>query len=174
MVLLPAAVPTIPAYRCLVPVESAEQAQSRQTAQKGRAARLARWFRHGRALLGRRALPPRFFAQLGLGSAVEREVCRQQRQVPVAWVSPARLVSARVVLLRVTAVPVEATLGMQARRTATVTKTARVTARVVKAAWAILARSRAAPKLVSPGVSPSRAERPAPAKAALSVCRAGP
>jgi hypothetical protein len=107
MVLLPAvAVPMLLAYRCLVPVDSAGRAQSRQSA---RAARLAQWFLHGRGPLGRRVLPPRFFAQLGLGSTIEREVCRQQRHVPVARMSSVRLVSARVMLLRVTAVPVEAT-----------------------------------------------------------------
>ena len=165
MVLLqPAAVLALPAYQCLVRVESAEQAQSRQAA---RGAQLAWWFRHGRSQLGRSAGRPRFVAQLGLGSAVEREVCQRngmQRQVPVARMSAVRLVSARVMLLRVTAVPVKVTWGLSAR----------MTARVVKATRAILTRTSAAPTLVPPGVSPSRVEIPAQANAPPSACRAGP
>jgi hypothetical protein len=165
MVLLPAAaVLTLPAYQCLVRVECLEQSQSRQAA---RAAHLAWWFRHGRSQLGRSAGPLRFVAQLGLGSAIEREVCGRnwmQGQVPMARMSAVRLVSARVMLLRVTAVPVEATWGVPAR----------MTARVVKAVRAILTRTSAAPTLVPPGVSPSRVGRPAQVKALPSVCRAGP
>jgi hypothetical protein len=164
MVLIPAAVLTPPAYQCLVWVESLGQAQSRQAA---RAAHLAWWFRHGRSQSGRSAGPPRFVAQLGLGSAIEREVCRRnwmQGQVPMARMSAVRLVSARVLLLRVTAVPVEAPWGVLAR----------MTARVVKGVRAILTRTSAAPTLVLPGVSPFRVGRPAQVKALPSACRAGP
>jgi hypothetical protein len=87
-----------------------------------------------------------------------------QRQVPVARMSAVRLVSARVMLLRVTAVPVKVTWGLSAR----------MTARVVKATRAILTRTSAAPTLVPPGVSPSRVEIPAQANAPPSACRAGP
>jgi hypothetical protein len=164
MVLPPrAAVLTQPAYQGLVQVQSAEQAQSRQVE---RAAQLG-WFRHGRLKLGRSAGLPPFVAQLGLGSAIEREVCPRnwmQRQAPVARMRAMRLVSARVMLLRVTAVPVDATWAMPPR----------MTAGVVKAARAILTRTRAAATLVTPRVSPARVERPAQAKALPSACRAGP
>jgi hypothetical protein len=181
MVLLPAAVLTLPAYQCLVQVESAEQGRGRQLA---RAAQLAWWFRHGRSQLARCAGPPRVGAQLGLGSAIEREVCRRkgmQRQPPVARMSAVRLVSARVMLLWVTAVPVEATWAMPVRMTARVVKTARTILTRTSAAQAILTRATltrtiAAPAaaLVLPGVSPSRVERPAQAKAPVSACRAVP
>jgi hypothetical protein len=181
MVLLPAAVLTLPVYQCLVRVESAEQAQSRQAA---RAVQLAWWFLRGRSQLGRSS-GPRFVAQLGLGSAVEREVCWRngmQRRVPVARMSAVRPVSARVMLLRVTAaVPVGASHKMHGnpRRENPLEATwgipAPMTARVVKATRVILIRTSAAPTLVLPGVSPSRVvERPAQAEAPPSACRAGP
>ena len=73
LVSLPAAaVLTLPAYRCLVQVESAEQVQGRQAP---RAARLAWRFRRGCSQLGRSAGLLRFVAPLGLGSEVE-EACR--------------------------------------------------------------------------------------------------
>jgi hypothetical protein len=167
MVLLPtaAALLTLPAYQCLIRVESADQAQSRQAA---RAAQLAWWLRHGRSQLGRCAGSPRFVAQLGRGPAIEREVGRRnwmQRQVPVGRMSAVRLVSARVTLLRVAAVPVEE---------ATWAIPARMSAKLMKAAEAILTRTRAATALALPGVSPSRVERPARAKEPPSGRRAGP
>jgi len=165
MVLLPAAVLRLPAYQCLVRVDSAEQAQSRQAARA-----LAWWFRHGRSQLGRCGGPPCFVAQLelGVGSAIEREVWRRtgmQRQVPVARKSAVRLVA---MLLRVTAVPVAATWVILARMTASPVK-----ARLVKPPPVTLTRTRAAPTRVPPGVPRSRVERPQ-AKAPPSACRAGP
>jgi hypothetical protein len=83
MVLVRVAVLTLPAYQCLVRVDSAEPALCRQLA---RVAQLARRFRLGRSQLRRSAGPRRFAAQLELGSAIEREVRRRngmQRQVPV-------------------------------------------------------------------------------------------
>ena len=75
MVLFPAAaVLTQPAYPCLVRVESVDPAQSRQAE---RAAQLVWWIRHGRSELVRSAAQPGFVAQRGLGSAIEREVCRR-------------------------------------------------------------------------------------------------
>jgi hypothetical protein len=123
MVLLPAVVLKLPAYQCLVGVESAEQAQSRQAA---RVAQLAR-------------------------------------------MSAVRLVSARVMLLRVSAVPVE-TWGLPARLSAlpvgaTWGLPARMTAGAAKAARAILTRTGPAPTLVPLGVSPPRVERPSQPKA---------
>ena len=74
LVLLPAAVVlTLPAYQCLELAGPSEQAQSRQAE---RAAQLARWSWHCRSQLGRSAGPLRFVAQLVLGSAIERQVCR--------------------------------------------------------------------------------------------------
>ena len=69
VVLLRAAALMLPAYQCLVWVESAEQARCRQVA---RAAHLAWWFRLGRSPFGRSAGAQRFVAQLELGSAIER------------------------------------------------------------------------------------------------------
>jgi hypothetical protein len=113
-----------------------------------------------------------------------------QRQVPVARMSAVPLVSARVMSLRVSAVPEGATWVMPARKTARVVKAPRMTAIVmnglrmtailVKAAQAmltlaILTRMSAAPTLVPPEVSRSRVvARPAQARAPLSACRAGP
>jgi hypothetical protein len=119
-----------------------------------------------------------------------------QRQVPVARMSAVRLVSSRVMLLRVTGLPVGAshamhgdprrenplgpTWGMPARMTAvpgeaTWGALAWMTAKVVEAARAILTRTSAAPTLVPPGVSPCRVvERPAQAQTPSSACRAGP
>lgn len=97
-----------------------------------------------------------------------------QRQVPVERKSAVRLVSARVMLLRVTAVPVAATWAMLARMTVRVVKAARMTARAVKAPRVILTLTRAAPSRVPPGVPRSRVERPAQAKSPPSACRAGP
>jgi hypothetical protein len=70
VLLLTAAVLTLPVYQCLVQVESSEQAQGRQVARAWR-------FRRGCSQLGRSAGPPRFVAPLGLGSEVEGEVCRR-------------------------------------------------------------------------------------------------
>jgi hypothetical protein len=119
-----------------------------------------------------------------------------QRQVPVARMSAERLLSARVMLLRVTGVPVgashamhgdprrenplEPTWGMPARVTAVPAEPtwgvpAWMTAKVVEAARAILTRTSPAPTLVPPGVWPSRVvERPAQAQTPPSACRAGP
>jgi hypothetical protein len=158
MVLLPAAVLTLPAYQCLVRVESAEQAQSRQAA---RAALLAWWLRHGRSQLERSARLRRFFAQLWPESAIEREVCRRtwmQRQVPVARMSAVRLVSARVMLLRVTGIPVGASHAMHGdpRREnplgATWGMPARVTAVPGEPTWVVPAWMTAVPREATWGV----------------------
>ena len=76
MVLLLAGVRRLPAYQCLVRVESAKPAQSPQAA---RAVKLAWWSRHGRSQSERCAGSPCFVAQLelGFGSAIEREVWRR-------------------------------------------------------------------------------------------------
>jgi hypothetical protein len=162
MVFRPAAAAelTPPAYQCLARVRSAEHAQSRQAA---RATQLVWWFPHGRLQLGRSAGRPRFAAQLGLWSEIESATCRRSRmqpRLPVARMSALRLVSARVMLLRVTAMPVEATWGISAR----------MTAKGVKAVRTMLTQARAALTLVPAGVLPSRVERPGQAQALPSMC----
>jgi hypothetical protein len=170
-------------------MESSEQAQGRQSA---RTAQLARWFRHGRSPLGRCAGPPRFVAQLGLGPAIEREVCRRnwmQRQVQVARMRVARAVSVRMTLMpvarmraarrvfaRVTAVRLTSAPVMLSRAPAEAARLipARLTARVLKVARAKLARAGAAPMLVPPRVLPSQVERPAQAKAPTLAGSSGP
>ena len=89
-----------------------------------------------------------------------------QPRVPVARMCAVRLVSGRVMLLRV---PAEMTWEVSAR----------MTAKGVRAAPTMLIRTmliqtRAASVLAPPGLAPSRIQRRGQAKAPPSTCREGP
>ena len=94
--------------------------------------------------------------------------------VPVPAVRVVRLVSARLVLLQVTALPVEVTRVILVQTTRVLKTVVRMMLIRARALPTMLIRTKALPMVVPPRVLPSRAEEPAQAKSPAWVRYAGP